>query len=192
MPLVFWLALGVALAAATGSSSAVARALLAANATAVDDAQLSSYLRAPHQQCTPGPQLRAWQAPPLRLPFVPFVTLTEAHSGSTWFRTMLNSHPCVRSHGETLRKRSDLKNLWDTLSRPTKTDDPTARNVPLFAAGLKGFFTPTSSATNKRGEPADKSRHDFNPSNKEVYLPVAKFLKESKVPPHSARARAQF
>ena len=185
------LAVVVALAATTGgsssssSSSTEAHVLLEANATAVDDAELSSYLRAPHKQCMPGPRLLAWQGPPLRKPFVPFVTLTEAHSGSTWFRTMLNSHPCVRSHGETLRKRSDLKDLWETLSRPTKTDDPKALKVPLFAAGLKGFFTPTSGGggTNKRGETTDKSRHDFNPSNKEVYLPVAKFLKESKVPP---------
>ena len=159
-----------------------AHSLLEANASAVDNDQLSSYLRAPSKQCTPGPKLSKWQAPPLQLPFVPFVTLTEAHSGSTWFRTMLNSHPCVRSHGETLRKRTDLKDLWDTLSRPTKTDDPRAVRVSLYAAGLKGFFTPTGgSGTNKRGEAADKSRHDFNPSNKEVFNPVAKFLKESKV-----------
>ena len=156
--------------------------LLESNASAVDNKQLSSYLRAPRKQCTPGPKLSKWQSTPLRLPFVPFVTLTEAHSGSTWFRTMLNSHPCVRSHGETLRKRTDLKDLWETLSRPTKTDDPRAVRVPLYAAGLKGFFTPTGgSGTNKRGDAADKSRHDFNPTNKEVFNPVANFLKESQV-----------
>ena len=138
------------------------------NFTAPDDDSLSSYARS--KTCSPGPRLAAFQKE--GAPFVPFVTLTEAHSGSTWFRTMLNSHPCVRSHGETLRHRNELKNLWATLSKPTKTDPKDGPlNPALFAAGLKGFFTPSG----PQGQ-----RHDFNPTNKDVYDPVSKFLKTSK------------
>jgi len=126
------------------------------NSSTVDDQTLSSYVRN-GDRCKPGPRLAAMQRS-LGIPYIPYVTLTEAHSGSTWFRTMLNSHPCIRSHGETLRHRRELVDLWKTMSSPTKTDNKADVNAPLFAAGLKGFFTPT-----------DFPRHDLNPSNTYVY-----------------------
>jgi hypothetical protein len=45
-------------------------------------------LRPPFLPVSSGPRLAELQRS--GAPFVPFVTLTEAHSGSTWFRTMLN------------------------------------------------------------------------------------------------------
>ena len=131
-----------------------------ANASAPDDSTLSSYARS-HSCSRPGPLLAQWQA--TGVPFVPFITLTEAHSGSTWFRSMLNSHPCVRSHGETLRHRNDLRDLWKTLGRPTKTDNQQATSVALYAAGLKGFFAPKSPTGNKLSD-------NFNPVTPAVYV----------------------
>eukprot|EP00613_Pedinella_sp_CCMP2098_P049710 CAMPEP_0171834340 /NCGR_PEP_ID=MMETSP0992-20121227/10362_2 /TAXON_ID=483369 /ORGANISM="non described non described, Strain CCMP2098" /LENGTH=248 /DNA_ID=CAMNT_0012450019 /DNA_START=268 /DNA_END=1014 /DNA_ORIENTATION=- len=89
---------------------------------------------------------------------------------------MLNAHPCIRSHGETLRHRDDLKNLWKTLASPTKTDDPKALKVPLFACGLKGFFTP--GGPGGLG-PKGGARHDFSPANPGVFAPVSNFLSEA-------------
>ena len=91
---------------------------------------------------------------------------------SLFLSLSLSSHPCVRSHGETLRHRNELKDLWHTLARPTKTDDPKDASVPLFAAGLKGFFAPTGPS----GKTAEKQRHDFNPTNAGVFAPVSQFL----------------
>ena len=101
------------------AASAAALVMMPANWTAKDDGNLSCYTRT--QTCSQGgPELERWRA--MGVPFVPFITLTEAHSGSTWFRTMLNSHPCVRSHGELLRQHGLLKDLWKTLGMPTNTD----------------------------------------------------------------------
>ena len=108
---------------------------------------------APKERCSPGPWLRQHQRSQGGGPFVPFLILTEAHSGSTWVRTMLNAHPCIRSHGESLRHPGPLHDLWQLFASPTNTDQgfcaaksncnkrkaPPA--VPLFAAGCKAFFT---------------------------------------------------
>jgi hypothetical protein len=58
-------------------------------------------------------------------PYIPFLTLTEGHSGSTWFRLMLNSHPCINSHGEILRAKEKSKHLLNVLALPPATAEET-------------------------------------------------------------------
>jgi hypothetical protein len=130
-----------------------------------NDDDLSSYLRE-GRICRPGHRLKTLQTK-AGVPYVPFLILTEAHSGSTWMRTMLNSHPCIRSHGETLRHRHGLGNIWHAIASPTNTDSPGEVDEPsLFAAGCKGFFSRASGGGNA----------EFNPNNKGVFEPLSRFL----------------
>ena len=114
-------------------------------------ASLRSFIRS--QSCAPG-----------STGTVPFVILTEPHSGSTWFRHMLNSHPCLLVHGEIFRSPVvKVKNLTQELDPPNHT---------LYGAGLKAFFASRNGIAT-----TNRPSQNLAPDNPFLWKPVTKYLR---------------
>jgi hypothetical protein len=81
-------------------------------------------------------------------PYIPFLTLTEGHSGSTWFRLMLNSHPCINSHGEILRAKEKSKHLLNVLALPPATAEE-SHNTTTAGSDVNSGNTPMNRQQHK-------------------------------------------
>ena len=63
----------------------------------------------------------------------PFVVVSQGRSGSTWLRSMLNSHPNVKCSGEILLKAGTNEETWSRLEKAVED----MRNCKGYAAGFK-------------------------------------------------------
>jgi len=80
-----------------------------------------------------------------------FITMSEQRSGSTWFKEMLNGHPCLFMYGEMFMKESKRKIFSEMLQEPQKfieripsTKPPTCE---YWAKGMKAFYYTTAPST---------------------------------------------
>lgn len=51
-------------------------------------------------------------------PSTPFITMSEQRSGSTWFKEMLNGHPCIFMYGEMFMRPEKRRQFDKMLTFP--------------------------------------------------------------------------
>lgn len=70
------------------------------------------------------------------MPSAPFITMSEQRSGSTWFKEMLNGHPCIFMYGEMFMRPEKRRQFDQMLTYPqqyiAKIPDTKVRIVPAF------------------------------------------------------------
>eukprot|EP00621_Florenciella_sp_RCC1693_P001898 CAMPEP_0182529992 /NCGR_PEP_ID=MMETSP1323-20130603/5585_1 /TAXON_ID=236787 /ORGANISM="Florenciella parvula, Strain RCC1693" /LENGTH=247 /DNA_ID=CAMNT_0024739251 /DNA_START=66 /DNA_END=809 /DNA_ORIENTATION=- len=96
--------------------------------------------------------------------------MSEQRSGSTWFKEMLNGHPCMFMYGEMFMRQEKRKRFSTMLESPqkfmAKIPDTKPATCRYWVVGMKAFHYTTPVPTT------------LNPRNKELTPRVMQWMKK--------------